>query len=164
MKLEKEKIAFIVVLLLVGWLGWSEFSTDRTKGQRKSRGRAGDVEELDLTTLSAAELQLDRSTWDFSGRNVFRQPSELSPLPPLTLPVPPRTPLPVAPPATIPGPNPFHRLSTVTVPETIAGVRLQTQNFASGSAIRRSAASWASPGESTAAASRMARAVAASDS
>ncbi|MCA9321203.1 MAG: tetratricopeptide repeat protein, partial [Planctomycetes bacterium] len=124
MKLEKEKIAFIVVLLLVGWLGWSEFSTDRTKGQRKSRGRAGDVEELDLTTLSAAELQLDRSTWDFSGRNVFRQPSELSPLPPLTLPVPPRTPLPVAPPATIPGPNPFHRLSTVTVPETIAGVRL----------------------------------------
>src|SRR3546814_17776583 len=44
------------------------------------------------------------------------------------------------------------------------GVRLQTQNFASGSAIRRSAASCGSLGRSTAAARRIASAVAASDS
>ena len=47
---------------------------------------------------------------------------------------------------------------------TIAGVRLQTQNFASGRAIRRSARSCSSSSRSTAAASRIARAVAASDS
>ena len=47
---------------------------------------------------------------------------------------------------------------------TMNGVRLQTQNLASGSAIRRSAASCGSAGASTAAASRSASAVAASDS
>ena len=43
-------------------------------------------------------------------------------------------------------------------------MRLQTQNFASGSAIRRSAASWGSARSSTAEASRSATTVAASDS
>ena len=47
---------------------------------------------------------------------------------------------------------------------TIVGVRLQTQNFASGSAMRRSAASCGSASPSTAEARRSASAVAASDS
>ena len=125
MSMNREKTVFLVTVLLVAWLGWSELSTDRaTMKGRRPRGRALAVDTEGLDVLEPALLGENEATWDQGGRNIFRAPSELEPLPPLTLPVPPRSPLPLERPTTVPGPDPYHRFDLLTVPVVHEGVRL----------------------------------------
>lgn len=123
MKLNKEQIAFAVVLLLVGYLTWDALSETEVK-RRKSRRGGGAVPEYETATMPHALLAGDEGGWDEAGRNVYRAPSEHSPLPPLNLPAPPRAALPVAPPQTVPGLGPYGRVAKVAAIEAETGVEL----------------------------------------
>lgn len=124
MKLQKEQITFIVVILLVGWLTFSAISDGKSgKKARKSRG-SGRVQQHDLSTLPAAFLALDEESWQIAGRNIYHAPSEHSPLPPLSLEVPPRPPLPVSSPQPLPGIDAFHRTRLVAAIDAVEGIVL----------------------------------------
>ncbi|MEZ6196095.1 MAG: tetratricopeptide repeat protein [Planctomycetota bacterium] len=125
MKLNREQIAFVVVLLVLAWMGWSQYSGGSTgkKAKRFGSSRGGDVRDLaEFDTAGAGLFGGDEASWRADLRNVFRAPSEYSALPPVPLAPPPRPLMPPARPVPDPGPDPFHRVDLVevfTVPEGV---------------------------------------------
>ncbi|MEQ8762690.1 MAG: tetratricopeptide repeat protein [Planctomycetota bacterium] len=100
MKLNKEQIALLVVVLLVGWLYWS--SGDDRYESRTIRARTGRV---DPPELWVPEVRFSKvGDWGDESRDIFEAPSDVSPMPPLVLAAPPLDPPPVVFP--IPRPSP----------------------------------------------------------
>ncbi|HMS17933.1 MAG TPA: tetratricopeptide repeat protein, partial [Planctomycetota bacterium] len=101
--MNKEQIAFIIALLLLGlfWFGCQDSETP-TRGRTRGGSSAGAPIAVD-DSLRGRFLKSDDLAWVGSGTNVFQAPRELKPLPPLKLLPPPfpRLPHPGLP--TVPG-------------------------------------------------------------
>ena len=128
MKLNKEQIAFFAVVAVLGYMAWNLVSSTAADDARKSlkkMSRGGRAEAPpELETLAGALIGTDEVSWSTGGRNVFRAPREVEPMPPIDVPPPPRVTLPLAPPNPVPGPDVFNRLSRIATIETVDGVEL----------------------------------------
>ncbi len=137
MKLNKEQIAFAVIILIVAWLSYNELSSGGAKvKKRKGRGRrmASQVVPLsELDTLKAALIDESETTWTLAGRNIFRAPKEHVPMPPLNLTAPPRPTLVTSSPQMIPGLDPYSRMATVAQVLPVLGVDLPARSEEAGS-------------------------------
>ena len=103
MSLRKEQIVLLCTLFLLGFLLWGDFH--KTK-PRVSRGGGKDLERADHPAPDldlAAAQERDPLGWS---RDLFAQPSDTRPLPPLELQPPPLPPLEAVFPPPEPGPEP----------------------------------------------------------
>lgn len=125
MKLNKEQITLLVVAAGLGWLAYDALTAAPVKAPAKS-GRILVQESPDapLGALADAMLAAEETTWSAEAKNIYRAPREESPLPPVALPTPPRSTLPVAMPQPMPGLDPFSRLAWIQPIDVATGVSL----------------------------------------
>jgi tetratricopeptide (TPR) repeat protein len=126
--MKKEQIAFVVILLLLGFLGYTTLAGSDGQGAIAKRSRRGrTAQSRDVASLKPAEqalFSLNESSWSGVGRNVFRAPSDYASLPPVPLPPPPRSMMPPARPVPSPGFDPFRRVKLVAEFTPAEGVDL----------------------------------------
>lgn len=105
MNLRKEQVLFVVTLLLAAWI-WSG-RTDATISRRVAPGE----KEFALGATPVVVLA-DADSPVPAERDLFREPTEATPLPPRDLPFPPLAPLPIVAPPLDPGQHPtaWHQL------------------------------------------------------
>ncbi len=136
MKLNKEQIAFTVVILIVSFLAYQELGgkkPDYTGSKWKSRRRVTTtVSDNDLVTMKFALVSPDEETWLESGRNIYRAPKDHVPMPPLSLSAPPRSMVVTSKPQSNPGLDPYHRLDSVGPVVPVEGVELSPRTVAQG--------------------------------
>ncbi|MCB9831972.1 MAG: tetratricopeptide repeat protein [Planctomycetes bacterium] len=126
MKLKKEVVVFVLVILGLGVLAYAKFSADHAPRtpKRGSRGGGGTVDLAELASMRAVLLTPSEAGWSATGRNIYRAPAEKTPMPPLSLPAPPRANLVASPPQPVPGPDLHNRLAVAEIIVPVAGVEL----------------------------------------
>ncbi len=96
--MNKEQVAFIIALALLGLMYFTGGEEDRRRRRSRSRGGTSTVEQQQALSLTGHGLGQDEFAWDGSGggRNYFLAPRETADLPlaPLLPPPPPRLPTP----------------------------------------------------------------------
>lgn len=123
MKLNKEQITLIVAAPLIGWLSYQAFMGNALPAP-KSKAPTVQTAAPELSSLKESLFSLDDGSWNADGRNIFTAPSDEAALPPVVLPVPPRSPLPITAPMPIPGPDPYTRLPFTKPLTSAKGVTL----------------------------------------
>ncbi len=109
MEIRQEQIVFVGAALLVGWLVVGSLDSGEVGPRASRRSRRGEATELGVQRYPAPDVSLAlpaRTADDVPPRDLFSEPRNTRPLPPLEFAPPPRTPLAALKPPPEPGPGP----------------------------------------------------------
>lgn len=108
MRLRQEQIVFVLCVVVLGLMAWSQLGDPPTIRGGSGRGEALEPERFDVPDAARVLPEGEAAEALLLERDLFTRPRDTHPLPKLELAVPPLEPLPMLLPPTDPGPAPRH--------------------------------------------------------